>query len=255
MTIKRVMSMRTLPTTKRINGAVIYRGLSVLTAMPIVVILTGLKRKSENEKTGNMIQVWILPETNPLAAVQSGADSAVCGDCPQRRTKCYVRVEQAPLSVWEAWKRGSYHDWTGKMPAKVLSGRAIRVGAYGDPVAAPMSVWRKILRQPIAGWTGYTHQWRRPDAKRFNAFLMASADTEEDAKQAWSQGWRTFRIRKDGNVPLVQGTEIICPASDEGGNRLTCEKCMLCSGKGVQAKNIVIIAHGKGANNRKRKSK
>lgn len=48
-----------------------------------VVIATGFERSSENPKTGNMIQVWILARhVSPSDAVRTGLDAIVCGDCP-----------------------------------------------------------------------------------------------------------------------------------------------------------------------------
>ena len=54
------------------NGYVLQRGLSPFNGEPIVVIMT---MKSKNRKTGNMIQVWILPENvSPMDAVKLRVD-------------------------------------------------------------------------------------------------------------------------------------------------------------------------------------
>src|SRR6185369_1388684 len=46
----------------------------------VVVIAT---TESDNAKTGNMIQVWILTAAvDPITAVQTGQDVKICGDCP-----------------------------------------------------------------------------------------------------------------------------------------------------------------------------
>ena len=67
------------------NGVVLYRGPSRLDGAPIVVVATGLQRPSENEKTGPMVQTWILrSDEHPVSAVHSGADASICGDCPLR---------------------------------------------------------------------------------------------------------------------------------------------------------------------------
>jgi hypothetical protein len=51
----------------------------------IVVIATGFKRSSANDKTGSMIHTWILrKDVNPVRAVETGLDFMVCGDCPKR---------------------------------------------------------------------------------------------------------------------------------------------------------------------------
>ena len=60
-------------------------------------------------------------------------------------------------------------------------------------------------------------------------------------------GWRTFRIRGPQD-PLLAGTECICPASDEAGHRVTCERCQLCRGTNRPARSVAIVAHGKPGN-------
>ena len=75
---------------------------------------------------------------------------------------------------------------------------------------------------------------------------MRSADTLEEAQQAWANGERTFRVTANVN-DIVQGKEIVCPASEEAGKRTTCEQCKLCSGNTINAKSIVIMAHGAGS--------
>src|SRR5262245_25281056 len=66
-------------------GLVLYRGPSLLNGRPIVCIATGLARQSKNRTTGPVVQTYILPDReNPLAALASGGDAAVCGDCPHR---------------------------------------------------------------------------------------------------------------------------------------------------------------------------
>lgn len=136
-----------------------------------VVIATGFGRASANPKTGDMIQVWILARgVSPVDAVRMGLDDVVCGDCalrgevgnPKSRT-CYVKVWQAPLSIWNAWKRGKYpklRDWS------VFNGRVVRLGAYGDPAFISGMTIENILRY-ADGHTGYTHQWRLECAQRF----------------------------------------------------------------------------------------
>jgi hypothetical protein len=229
-----------------VNGAVLYQGPSVLDGQPIVVILTGLATGSHNRKTGKMIQSWILrADVSPAEAVKSGQDSSICGDCKHRRNQggaCYVVVEQGPLQVYKAWQRGSYADWTKAMPAGALSGKRVRFGSYGDPAAVPYAVWRRVREQRIAGWTGYTHQWRRPEAARLRNFVMASVDTQAEAAEANRLGWRYFRVSTRGETATK--TEAYCPASEEMGKRTTCEKCCLCQGQAREARDIVIAPHG-----------
>ena len=70
---------------KKPNGVVVYQGPSQIDGAPIVVIMTGLNGKSRNAKTGDLVATWILrADKKPTDAVQSGADSSICGACPHR---------------------------------------------------------------------------------------------------------------------------------------------------------------------------
>lgn len=227
-------------------GAVLYEGPSELDGNPIVVIATGLGRRSNNRKTGNMIQTWIMrADIDPAVAIETQADASVCGNCKQRRNQggaCYVVVEQAPLSVWRAWKRGRYADWTKAFPHNALAGRVFRLGSYGDPAAVPFRVWRRAFEQKLAGWTGYTHQWNHPNATRLRNIVMASVDDRLEAAAARQQGWRYFRVALADEER--DQTEVVCPASEEAGKITTCENCGLCQGQRKTAKDVVIAPHG-----------
>ena len=216
----------------------------------LVAIATGISRPTENPKTGDMVQVWILPASEaPGDAVRSGGDKVVCGDCPLRPAAgggCYVQVEWAPGSVWRAWKQGKYERWSGD--AGVFEGRMVRWGAWGDPAFLPVSLLRKVNRV-ARGWTGYTHQWRRAGKQRHRRYLMASVESQWDAGMARALGWRTFRVagRWEWNQGAGDREEFWCPASREMGSRSTCERCGLCSGsggKGEGIKSVRILAHG-----------
>jgi len=203
-----------------------------------VVIATGFARKSANVKTGDMIQLWILVKAeNPVAAVASGMDEAVCGDCPLRGNVCYVNVGQAPLAIWKTWMRGGYPTM-GKRYLTMFKGRKTRFGAYGDPTHIPLPILRRIAEYSD-NWTGYTHQWRNPILQQYKQYLMASADTEADVAVAHGMGWRTFRVLAEGEEP--QSGEINCPNYTKG---VRCEDCTLCAGASRPAKSIVILAHG-----------
>jgi hypothetical protein len=208
-----------------------------------VVIITGFQ-DSANDKTGPMLQTWILVKSeNPMAAVKSGQDVHICGLCPHRGAACYVDKSKAPYAVWEKYNRGGYKyltDW------RILADWNIRFGAYGDPFFAPLSLWQR-LALASAGHTGYTHQWKSPFAQGLKGLVMASCDTLEEKLLAESMGWRVFRVRTE-NEPL-QANEVSCPASDEMGNRTQCDRCLLCSGtkrngRDWKPKSVGIIVHG-----------
>lgn len=237
-----------LKVIKPYNGTVLYKGPSLINGKPIVVIAVGLRLGSENTKTGDFIQTYILSDEgeNPVDAVNSGKDESVCGDCIHRKKDgwgtCYVNLGQGPRAVYMAYKNGSYPDFTPSMLDDHFSGRIIRLGAYGDPSAVPVSVWRTITGVS-AGWTGYTHQWRKCDPA-IKDFCMASVETPEQQRRARAKGWKTFRVRND-NEPL-ESHEFVCPASEEAGKRIKCEDCMACHGgewNGAQVTPVIKV-HG-----------
>jgi hypothetical protein len=232
---------------KNTNGAVLYRGPSLLDGSPIVVIATGLDSASGNGKTGDMIQTWILrDDVSPTEAVKSGADSSICGDCPHRGTAgrertCYVVVFQAPLNVWKTFHRGRYLE---ALPVDATKGRMVRIGSYGDPAAVPVAVWEDLTRGSLA-WTGYTHQWRNCDPA-LARFCMASCDTVGDRAAAKLTGWRTFRVSLAvaGDTAKREG-EVVCPASKEAGVKLDCAACKACNGTASGKRgDVTIQAHG-----------
>lgn len=226
-------------------GHILWEGASELDGAPIVIIATGFGARSRNEKTGDMIQTWIMrADIDPVSATRTGQDSSVCGDCPHRPAmagSCYVTVWQAPRSVWDAYKRGIYKRATADDARDLLAGRAVRVGSYGDPAAAPYAFWAHALER-AAVWTGYTHQWRTADP-RLARIAMASADTLSEARLARAAGWRTFRVRAAAE-PIAE-REFACPASVEAGHKTDCASCRACGGTESKARaHPVIIAHG-----------
>ena len=234
------------------DGVVFYRGPSILDGQPIVAIATGLRRGSDNSKTGDMVQTYIMREDMPPCdALQTGDDRSVCGDCPLRgiivngRNKqraCYVSVFMAPQSVWKAYDKGRYPIVTDL--AEIFAKKLVRLGSYGDPAAVPLSVWEELLSQ-TKGHTGYTHQWAR--FPEFASIVMASADSKADRLRAKILGFRTFRVteldtRKEGEKDK---NEVACPASDEMGHKTDCKNCRACGGTSAKARtDIVITVHG-----------
>jgi hypothetical protein len=210
----------------RTNGLVLHQGAG-FDGQDVVVVATGFTTPSTNPKTGEMLQVWVLPATWPPGeAVRLGRDGTTCGDCKFAGGKgCYVRAAHSPSQVWEAWRNGSYHRWDGNLAA--FGGKDVRWGAYGEPVLIPL--WIVASVSAVArGTTGYTHAWRgNPD---YREFLMASVDSPREREEALRLGWRTYRVRGEG-TPLLQG-EFSCPSSTEEGHRLSCVECMACDGAG-----------------------
>jgi hypothetical protein len=194
---------------------------------------------SKNEKTGAMLQLWIMrADVEPHVAVKTGEDASVCGDCKLRGTVCYVLTFQGPLAVYRKYKRGGYEKATKLQAAQAVEGWAVRLGAYGDPAALPLGLLM-ALTVGARSYTGYTHQWRSNPG--YARYCMASVDTEAEYAEAVAMGWRTFRVRQAG-AALMAG-EIECPAA----KGITCAACGLCKGTARAARNIGITAHGKGA--------
>src|SRR5262245_2098055 len=181
-----------------VNGFVFYRGRSPYNGGRVVGILTGLRRRSRNHKTGDLVQTWILAaDRAPLEAAAQGYDAAVCGSCPHRPChlgSCYVALPWSPTQVWKSYREGIYPFRTPRKIAPFLRGRVVRLGAYGDPAMIPMEIWHRLLVH-ASGSVGYTHAWHYPWAQGHKPLLMASADSVAQKEQANRLGWRTFRIR------------------------------------------------------------
>ena len=194
------------------NGYTIYHGPSAITFTPIVAILT---LRSTNSKTGNIPQLWILSaDEEPHAAAKSGGDATT----PAGRLR---------LAHW----------LLSHQP------RAIRLGAYGDPVAVPLAILSRLAAMAAdAGGTtlGYTHQWHLPRAAAYRGLLMASVDSPAERTRATAGGWRTFRVGLADEEP--SGHEVHCPAVTDGS---TCNACRACDGGASPAvPSVFIHAHG-----------
>jgi hypothetical protein len=143
------------------------------------------------------------------------------------------------LGPQQAWKGAHRLPVTDDLGA-LLDGKHVRLGAFGDPSAVPLSAWDHVLER-AAGWTGYTHFWGRCDP-RYARFLIASVDSEDEKADASARGWRTFRVRTADDE--LHDNEVVCPASAEAGHATTCLECQLCRGTERPAKSVAIYAHG-----------
>lgn len=229
------------------RGVVLYRGPSLIDGGPIVAIATF---RSSNQKTGDVPQVWILrADVPPVQAAKTSVDRSICGFCPLRgrvadgrnvERACYVVLHQAPSAVWLGYRRGIYREVAIAQLPRLFAGAFVRLGAYGDPAAVPLHVWRALLAQ-ARGWTAYTHLWRTANLQ---SFAMASCETDTDAREAQARGYRVFRLVAPG-TPRLPGYAA-CPASAEQGRRLTCMECRACNGSalGLPTSHVQIEIHG-----------
>jgi len=243
---------------KRPKGFILYEGESAISDQNIVAIAT---LHSRNGKTGDMVQVWILPaDLSPLEALQNNNNKGACGSCKlQGRFDnklgkmvdrvCYVNVGQAPDTIHKSYKRGLYPVYDPKIHAKYIKGRKTRLGAYGDPAALPCEILEHLARLS-AGHTGYSHQLfdiaktDRPLADRLSKLVMCSCDDNAQHDIATSYGWRAFTVKTpNGEAPT---DAIECPYYSHG---VQCEDCLLCSGSAVHAKSIYVNAHAKTGQN------
>jgi hypothetical protein len=227
---------------KKIKGFIIDRGLSPIDGQPYVAILT---LKSTNRKTGDMAQVFILREDiNPVAAINTGEDYSICGNCPHRKDalgqrSCYVNVGQGPNSVWKAYKRGAYKKLNYLSLSQELKGRKIRWGAYGDPSVIDPGIVI-ALNAFATGHTGYTHQWREEFAQEFKGIFQASCDGFNDYLEATAHGWKTFVVVSKNATPIYAKQ---CPATVDN-SEAQCITCKLCDGA---KRDIFVHAHGTGS--------
>lgn len=215
---------------------ILYQGPSMLDGKPIVAIATD---KTTNAKTGDVVQVWILrADIAPNVATKTGDDVSICGNCPHRHFLggiCYVLVFQAPLQVYKSFRRGSYRTGQPAADRGAYKQRRIRLGAYGDPAAVPVSVWREWFGDTL-GVVGYTHQASHANFDpAITDFCMISADTPQQARRYHARGLATYRMLKPGQSELPG--EAPCP-SDTG---IKCADCMRCDGKHG---SFTIPAHG-----------
>jgi hypothetical protein len=220
------------------NSYLLHRG--TVNGQKFAVIASGFDRASDNRKTGDMIQIWfILEDMNPVAVVKSGLDAAtICQGCPfAAGNGCYVNVGQAPLAIWKAFKKGLPTMHPKDYP-KFFSGRKARFGAYGNPTLLPISKVKAIAKA-TDGWTGYFHNWRTmapAERNAYNAYFMASTETQDSFRLAQSLQLRVFHVS-----PIQPANTVECLSDSRG---LTCAQCQLCQGWNKPAKSVWINPHG-----------
>jgi len=230
----------------------VYQTTNLLGQQVVVQVQYG----STNTKTGDGVQIWILPyEWILLGKSAMESDEASCLDCPHSKResrKCYVRKGNAEMglkskvnSLHTAFVNGRLNvlpiDELASNEIANIQGKYVRLGAYGEPVLIGEANMIAIT-QAASSFTGYTHQWRNNAYQWASKYLMASVETEPLMNVAHRMGWRTFRVMDKSQTP-IKGTEISCPASKEAGSVTTCNKCGLCKGTSSKGKSISIILH------------
>ena len=221
---------------KKISGAItIWEGPSEFDGTPIKVVMTGYIKDSENEKTGPLVQVFILPsDEKPINAFKA-KKSSVCGDCIYNGGGCYVNWGRL-TPTWTASKRKFI---SLELASWLVTGLRVRLGAAGDPSAVPTYVWETLLKGADS-WTGYTHSWKNCDPA-LRRIVMASCDNDDETKQAISLGWNVFHVHDgkiDDNIDYVR---CLSGSPDSNGLPKTCFSCMMCHGvRSSKARPLVV---------------
>ena len=236
-----------------------WQGPSTIDGQDIMAVVSCEKRASNNDKTGDMVQVGFMrTDMKPSAAVKEGKDRSICGDCPLR---AQVRKDtgngEAPCYVNTMWKASTWKAATAlkediDAAVKAMKRKPVRCGEYGNMSSIPREVAEELLMAASKGWTLYDHEWRKADNQWLRSWAMASVHSMAEALEAQARGWRTFRVRGPDD-PLMDN-EIQCPHRTCG---VQCRDCLLCDGKRMTTihgnlgtvlrpdmrKNISEIAH------------
>lgn len=262
----------------RSGRAILWAGLSRFDGRPIALLCGGLR--SSNGKTGQRVaQLTIVPldwGSNAWNAVRADDTASVCGGCPkQAQGECYTHATVVPKAVGSMLRAlradsapgcvGTYPDFRNATIEEIgalLAGRMVRSMQWGDAGSLPREAWARIeasiaharTLDKRTGVLAYTHAWQDstrngvnyPAAPWLRRLHMASVSNKAERDAAHAQGWRTFRDTLDPN-DLDRSAEIYCPATAEGGDKSTCDRCGLCAGASKQAKSIVLIDHGPNA--------
>jgi len=224
---------------------------------PIVALFTGFKNDSQNSKLGAMITVYIhLKENLPHENARTGADVAICGNCPLRpimkiKGGCYVNKGHAPHAVHSSYLKGNIPTLNNTQELITLlinRGYQIRWGEYGDPSMLPFPFIDEVMKavEPYGiGQTSYVHQWQESwfDPRHFT-YALASVDfinTLALLQALHGDNVRYYRITETKEDLLPN--EVHCPhkESDNKTIRVQCKDCGLCGGSKMSAKNITQI--------------
>ncbi len=117
---------------KKPLGYIAYEGPSLLDGRPIVVIINKINTASANDKTGALVQSFIIrSDVDPVTALKTGDDASICGDCIHRpitakesgQAPCYVNVGRSVLAVYKAHLRGRYAKIDTETLARELTGK------------------------------------------------------------------------------------------------------------------------------------
>lgn len=222
---------------KKLESSVtIWEGASLFDGSPIKVVMSAYTKDSNNDKTGPMIQVYILPSDEKPNDVYKAKGSAVCGSCKYNGSGCYVNWSRL-TPIWKASKKNKI---SLEIASWLCSQLRVRIGAAGDPAAVPTEVWAQLLKN-ADGWTGYTHAWESCDPELIKYF-MASCDSKKEVYHAQNIGWNVFYVHD--NDMDIKVDSIPCSAD---GIMKHCFSCMMCHGRRSTTQRpfvVTEILHG-----------
>lgn len=204
------------------------------------LVFTCLSSQSSNDKTGNVVQTYLISKDQITERRIFGSKCNLCPmveNCYVSRDKLTVRRSLLKLIIGE---KTSYQFASLQEVLPYLNNRVIRLGTYGDPSSIPLDDLKQIV-DSSKGHLGYTHFWKVIDPE-YSKYLMASTESLEDSMLANVLGYRAFQVLlKDQEIHQVPDNTIECLNASHG---LTCEQCRLCKGnlKG-SLKNIYIHEH------------
>ena len=204
----------------------------------IYAALYCIERSSSNSKTGDMVQLAILPIDNKPTEALKNRQLPNCSSCALIST-CYVNT----VSLNAVYKQ-TVNQAVSAVPKQLRA--PIRLGSWGDPGLLPLSLLQQLIGAAGAH-TGYTHLWQQI-GQEYSAVLMASIDhltakqqrlTVQQLKQlAWDKGYRTYSILQPGEKQSAQERSCLYVS-----NNTQCRYCKLCDGASSQ-RSITAPLHG-----------
>ena len=226
------------------NGIIFYE------TEDIVAILTGLHKPSDNIKTGDELQSFILVKnTPPQVAIDTGEDKKICGDCKHRGKVLSLDDAIQYAHTLKPHKRRALLKRIETKRKKGLTTINVDRKCYVKTFQAPLSVWKTYQKGkykratklqlstlaidrkvrsgsygdpsiiPIDIWNlmlknslGNTGYTHQWQNcdKKYSRFNMASVDSLEEKRQANKLGYRTFRTRLASEP--IESDEVICPS-------------------------------------------
>ena len=221
-----------------------WQGPSTIDGEDIMAVVSCENRASNNDKTGDMVQVGFMrTDMTPASAVRQGKDESICGSCPLRKAvRDATGSGEPPCYVNTMWKTGTWRAASKlleDLPAavKAMAKKPVRFGEYGNMSSIPRAIAEKLLKA-AKKWTLYEHEWRKGSNQWLKEYAMASVHSVEEAREAQAMGWRTFRTK--GPDDPAMGNEVQCPHRTHG---VQCRDCMLCMGQSLKAKSVCEHIH------------